>query len=124
MRLVQVAQHATNLNRAAAFYSDLLDAPPTRRFAPPGLVFFDLAGTRLLLEAGAPSAVVYLEVSSAREKLEDLRAKGAEVLSEPHVIFTHEDDTLGPAGHHEWHAFVRDSEGNQVGLVSLEPTEG
>ena len=38
--------------------------------------------------------------------------------SEPHMIFRHEDDTLGPAGTDEWHAFVRDSEGNLVGLVS------
>ena len=38
-------------------------------------------------------------------------------MSEPHVIFGHDDDTLGPAGTDEWMAFVRDSEGNLVGLV-------
>jgi methylmalonyl-CoA/ethylmalonyl-CoA epimerase len=35
------------------------------------------------------------------------------------VIFRHEDDALGPAGTDEWHAFVRDSEDNLVGLVQL-----
>ncbi|TWH30512.1 hypothetical protein [Isoptericola variabilis] len=39
--------------------------------------------------------------------------------SEPHVIFTHADDSLGPAGADEWQAFVRDSEGNLVGLVDF-----
>jgi hypothetical protein len=33
------------------------------------------------------------------------------------VIFHHADDLLGPAHHDEWYAFVRDSEGNLVGLV-------
>jgi methylmalonyl-CoA/ethylmalonyl-CoA epimerase len=43
------------------------------------------------------------------------------VDSEPHVIFSHEDATLGPAGTDEWQAFVRDSEGNLVGLVEQRP---
>ena len=33
-------------------------------------------------------------------------------MSRPHVIFTHHDDTLGPAGHDEWQAFIADFEGN------------
>jgi methylmalonyl-CoA/ethylmalonyl-CoA epimerase len=37
------------------------------------------------------------------------------------VIFGHEDDTLGPAGTDEWMAFVRDTEGNLVGLVEQRP---
>jgi methylmalonyl-CoA/ethylmalonyl-CoA epimerase len=36
------------------------------------------------------------------------------------VIFHHDDDALGPAGHDEWQAFIRDSEGNLVGLVSFQ----
>ena len=50
--------------------------------------------------------------------IERLRSRGVVVESEPHVIFRHEDDTLGPAGTEEWMAFVRDSEGNTVGLVA------
>ena len=42
-------------------------------------------------------------------------------MSEPHVIFSHADDTLGPAGTDEWQASVRDSEGNLVGLVEQRP---
>ena len=39
------------------------------------------------------------------------------------MIFRHQDDVLGPAGTDEWMAFVTDSEGNTVGLVSHTPTE-
>lgn len=56
MRLAQVGQHADDLDRAATFYSLLLGAPPTARFDPPGLLFFDLEGVRLLLDRGLPSA--------------------------------------------------------------------
>jgi methylmalonyl-CoA/ethylmalonyl-CoA epimerase len=120
-RLVQVALKATDLDRAAAFYGDLLGATPTGRFEPPGLLFFDLAGTRLLLEGNAPSSLLYLEVDDVRRSVEGLRGP-AEIVSEPHAIFTHEDDALGPAGTTEWQAFVKDPEGNLLGLVSFAPS--
>ena len=46
------------------------------------------------------------------------------MLAEPHVIFTHDDDALGPAGTEERMAFVRDSEGNTLGLVTHQPVRG
>ncbi|MFC8501538.1 VOC family protein [Pedococcus sp. NPDC057267] len=120
--LAQVAQRATDLDRAARFYERLLGSPPLARFDPPGLLFFSLGdGTRLLLEAGAPSALLYVRVGDVRETVERLRAGGVPVESEPHVIFRHEDDTLGPAGTDEVMAFVRDSEGNLLGLVATGP---
>ena len=119
MDLVQVAQRATDLDRAAAFYSDLLGVPPTARFDPPGLLFFDLEGVRLLLDRHAPTALIYLHVDNVHETIERLDGF-AEVISHPHVIFRHEDDRLGPAGHEEWQAFIRDSEGNTVGLVAFQ----
>jgi methylmalonyl-CoA/ethylmalonyl-CoA epimerase len=121
MRLVQIAQRAEDLDRAAAFYADLLGAPATATFDPPGLVFFDLDGVRLLLDRVAPSALHYLEVKDLGATVERLRAAGVTVEGEPHVIFGHDDDTLGPAGTDEWMAFVRDSEGNLVGLVEQRP---
>jgi len=120
MKLTQVAQRATDLDRAAAFYTELLGEPPTGSFDPPGLLFFDLDGTRLLLECGAASATLYLQVASVRERIEELRAAGVTIEAEPHVIFTHTDDSLGPAGTEEWQGFIRDSEDNLVGLVSHE----
>jgi methylmalonyl-CoA/ethylmalonyl-CoA epimerase len=114
---VQVAQRAEDLERATAFYTELLGVPPSATYDPPGLVFFDLVGTRLMLEANAPSAVVYLSVTDLEATVDRLRSSGVTVEGEPHVVFSHSDDTLGPAGTDEWQAFVRDSEGNLVGLV-------
>jgi methylmalonyl-CoA/ethylmalonyl-CoA epimerase len=120
VRLVQVALRATDLDRAEAFYSRLLGQPPTGRFDPPGLLFFDLGGTRLLLDGNAPASMLYLGVDDVRALIDDLRPT-VEVRAEPHPIFTHADDRLGPAGTEEWQAFIVDSEGNLVGLVSQYP---
>src|SRR4051812_13305354 len=115
--LAQVAQHAQDLDRAAAFYERLLGSPPLARFDPPGLLFFGLGeGTRLLLETAASPAMLYLAVDDVATRIEELRADGVVIESEPHVIFSHSDDSLGPAGSDEWMAFIRDSEGNLVGL--------
>lgn len=121
MRLVQIAQHASDLHRAAEFYAALLGAEARAVIDPPGLLFFDLDGVRLLLESGAPSALVYLAVPDVRDSVARLRSGGVEIVSEPGVIFSHTDDRLGPAGTDEWMAFIRDSEGNTVGLVSQLP---
>ncbi len=123
MDVFQVAQRAVDLDRAREFYGWLLEAEPTGHFDPPGLVFFQVGATRLLLDRVAPSALVYLRVDDVGETVERCRRRGVEVVSEPHVIFRHEDDALGPAGTDEWMAFVTDSEGNTVGLLSHAPTQ-
>jgi methylmalonyl-CoA/ethylmalonyl-CoA epimerase len=117
MRVIQIAQYADDLDRAADFYSALFEAEPAATFDPPGLLFYTLDGTRLLLDRGAPSALHYYAVADIDATVARLRESGVSVESEPHVIFTHDSDTLGPAGAAEWHAFVRDSEGNLVGLI-------
>ena len=120
-RLVQVAQRATDFDATTAFYADLLGVEPVASFDPPGLAFFDLDGVRLLMDRGAPSALVYLAVDDIDAAVAGLREKGVEITSEPHVIFGHDDDTLGPAGTDEWMAFVKDPEGSTVGLVEQRP---
>ncbi len=50
MELVQVAQHVDDLDRAVAFYEDLLGQKVAAQFDPPGIAFFLLDGTRLLLD--------------------------------------------------------------------------
>ena len=118
MQIVQVAQRAEDLDRAVEFYSTHLGGRLIARFDPPGLAFFDCGDVRLLLDRAAPSALVYLGVDDARAETESLRAAGVAIDTEPHVIFTDEDGTFGAAGEQEWMAFVRDSEGNLVGLRS------
>jgi len=117
MRLVQVAVGVQDLDRAVAFYRDVVGLEHRATFDPPGLAFFDLDGVRLLLDRGAPASLVYLAVPDLPATVERLRTQGVTVETEPHVILTHEDDTLGPAGAAEWMAFVRDSEQNLLGLV-------
>ena len=121
MEILQVAQHADDLDRAAAFYEALLGAPPAARFEGQGLLFFNIGISRLLLEKAAGSALIYLQVDDVRVLVDELRASGVEIVDAPHVIFSHTDDSLGPTGTDEWMAFIRDSEGNTVGLVSYEP---
>lgn len=124
MTLHQVAMGAVDLDRATAFYADLLGQEPMARYDPPGLVFFDLGGTRLLIEAGGiepSSTVLYLRVEDVRTRVEELRAAGVTVEEEAHEIFPDPDGTFGPPGGSEWLAFVRDSEGNLVGLMTRYP---
>jgi len=116
--LLQVAQRAEDLERARNWYAWLLETEPAAVYDPPGLVFFVLGDVRLLLERDAPSALLYLRVPDVHEAVARCRAKGVGVLSEPHQIFTHDTAALGPPGTEEWMAFIADSEGNDVGLVS------
>ena len=119
MNLAQIAQHADDLDRAEDFYTVLLGRGPLARLEAPGLLFFDLDGVRLLLDRGAPSSLISLRVHNVHEALERLDGL-AEVVSEPHVVFTHTDDQLGPVGREEWQAFIRDSEGNTIGLIAFQ----
>ena len=88
------------------------------RFDPPGLAFFDLGNTRLLLEKGEQGSLLYLQVDDVKAACTDLAAKGVTIEGEPHVIFDDADGTFGPAGQTEWLGFFRDSENNLVGLMS------
>jgi methylmalonyl-CoA/ethylmalonyl-CoA epimerase len=114
--LHQVALGVEDMDRAEAFYGEVLGLRRIARFDPPGLLFFDLGNVRLLLEAGAPPSLLYLEVPDIDEAWAELGAKGVTLEDGPHVIFTDDAGTFGPAGAEVWMAFFRDSEGNLVGL--------
>ena len=116
--LRQVAQHADDLDRAVEFYRDTLGLPFLAHFDPPGLAFFDLGGARLLLEQAASPCVIYLASDDLAAEIAQLRAKGVEIIAEPHVIFADDDGVFGPPGTRIRMAFFRDSEGNVVGLTS------
>jgi methylmalonyl-CoA/ethylmalonyl-CoA epimerase len=113
--VVQVAQHAEDLDRAATFYTQTLGLPLIARFGP--LVFIDLGGTRLLLEQAADPAMIYLQVDDLTARVEALRLAGVDIVAEPHDIFTDTDGVFGGEWLVESQAFIRDSEGNLVGLV-------
>ena len=119
--LHQVAQHVDDLDRAVAFYRDVLGLRLIERFDPPGLAFFDLGDTRLLLEAGAPSALLYLRVDDPAAALERIRAKGVSIEQDAHVIFADTDGQFGRAGENEVMGFFRDSEQNLLGYAARLP---
>ncbi len=121
MKFRQMGLKAVDLERAAKFYTELLGAKPIAVFDPPGFAFFDLAGVRLFLDVNSANTVVYLEVADVRTQTETWRAAGITVSSEPHVVFPDPDGLFDAPGN-EWLAFIEDSEGNQIGLMSREVT--
>jgi methylmalonyl-CoA/ethylmalonyl-CoA epimerase len=117
----QVALRASDLDASIAFYRDVLGLPFVARFDPPGLAFFDLGGTRLLLEGSASEAVVYYAVDDLAAACAGLRAAGVELLHEPALVHRDDDGTFGAAGEEEWMAFLHDPSGNIVGLAQRRP---
>jgi catechol 2,3-dioxygenase-like lactoylglutathione lyase family enzyme len=120
-RLHQVALHVDDMERAVAFYRDIIGVRLIARFDPPGLAFFDLGNTRLLLEAAAPASLLYLEVDDIGREHARLVAAGVELVDDPHLVFHDVAGTFGPAGTAEWMTFCRDSEGNLLALVERRP---
>jgi methylmalonyl-CoA/ethylmalonyl-CoA epimerase len=116
--LRQIAQHVEDLDRAVAFYGDTLGLPLMAKIDPPGLAFFDIDGTRLLLERGDVSSFLYLDVVDIQSAHRDLVAKGVHFVDDPHVVHHDADGTFGPSGEDEWLAAFLDSEGNTVCLMS------
>lgn len=115
-RLLQVAQHVDDLDRATAFYRDVLGLTVLGSFDPPGLVFLELGETRILLERAAPSALLYIEVDDVDVMHRRLIEAGVKFDRGPHVVHRH-DGTFAPAGLEEWMAFFHDSEGNQLAIA-------
>lgn len=116
-RVHQIAQRAEDLDRAVAFYRDTLGLRFVARFDPPGLAFFDLGNTRLMLSTGSPSATFYLDVQSLEASLGELAEGGVELAGEPGRVHRDDDGLFGPPGNEEWMAFFRDSESNLLALV-------
>jgi predicted enzyme related to lactoylglutathione lyase len=115
-RIGQIAVNIKDLDRAVAFYRDVLGL--TFLFqAPPSLAFFDCGGVRLMLsppegpEHDHPGSVIYYVVENIQAAYAGILARGAESAGEPHMIAKMPDHDL-------WMAFVKDSEGNLVGLMS------
>jgi methylmalonyl-CoA/ethylmalonyl-CoA epimerase len=114
----QIAVFAKDLDEAVTFYRDILGATYITTFDPPGLVFFDFGGTRLLLEKTGPKASVYFRVDDIHSAYEELKAKGIKFIADPHLIFRDENGIFGSAGEEEWMAFFSDPSDNILALAS------
>ncbi len=114
-RLGQIAVTARDLDRATAFYRDILGM--RFLFRAPNLAFFDCAGVRLMLgvpEQAAfdhPSSILYLTVGELDSAYAALVARGVAFTDRPHLVAMMPDHEL-------WMAFFTDSEGNTLALMS------
>ena len=102
-----------------AFYRDTLGLRLIASFSDPvELAFFDLNGTRLMLEAGeSTGSVLYFHVEDLEGTVSKLKSSGVEVIGDVHAIHRDNDGTFGPAGETEFMAFLKDPSDNVVGLV-------
>lgn len=119
MKIRQISIGCQDIEKAQAFYSQLLGQEPTAVFPAPGMIFYDLDGTRLLIQRGGGSSLIYLQVEDVKQEIERLRSLGVKVSEEPHIVFPDPQGLFDKPGN-EWLAFIEDSEGNPVGLMSRE----
>jgi methylmalonyl-CoA/ethylmalonyl-CoA epimerase len=115
-RLGQIAINAKDVERAAAFYQDVLGLKLLFK-APPGLAFVDCGGVRLMLdhaekpEFDHPSSVLYFAVPDIQVAYGKLKESGVRFEDEPHLI-------AKMPTHDLWMTFFRDSEDNLLALMS------
>ena len=111
----QIAINCHDLKRATEFYRDTLGMRMLYEF--PGLAFFDCGGVRLMLaepekkEFDHPASIIYYRVGDIQQSARTLTDKGVALEHEPRIIAKMPDHDL-------WMFFVRDSEGNLIGLMS------
>lgn len=114
-RIGQIAQPVTDLDRAIAFYRDVLGLRFLFR-APPGLGFFDCHGVRLMLDGPAASqagqgSVLYYRVDHLDAAFGALSGRGVVFEAEPHLVAKLPDHEL-------WMAFFRDPDRNLLALMA------
>ena len=111
-RIAQIAIVCKDVQRAKAFYRDVLGL--LHLFdAPPGMSFFECGGIRLMLAKAENDAsgtsVLYFQVNGIEHAAQQLKSRGTAV--EPaHLIAKMPDHEL-------WLAEFRDSEGNVMALM-------
>lgn len=117
-RIGQIAIAASDLDRATAFYRDVLGL----KFlfsAPPGMSFFECGEVRLLIggpEAGGKDGVttLFYFVPDIREAARVLAGRGVALDKDPMMIARLADREV-------WLAEFKDSEGNPAALMSEVP---
>jgi methylmalonyl-CoA/ethylmalonyl-CoA epimerase len=114
LTLGQIAINIKDLTRATAFYRDTLNLKLL--FEVSGMAFFDLGGIRLMLTArqnpeATHSSILYYKTPDLHATAAALESKGITLESKPHLVAKMPDHEL-------WMAFLRDTEGNLLGLMS------
>jgi predicted enzyme related to lactoylglutathione lyase len=115
--VMQILVPVTDVDRAAAFYEDVLRLPLLFKY--PGNAFFDADGVRIYLAKPAEpgfdgAATIYFRVDDVTAVFERLVARGATIREQPEIA--HRD-----ASYDLWLAFVQDPDGNNIGLMREAP---
>ncbi|HEU0053820.1 MAG TPA: VOC family protein [Longimicrobium sp.] len=111
----QVAVNVKDVARATAFYRDVLGLPFL--FEIPQAAFFQCGPLRLMLGKAEeprfdhPAGILYYRVPDIHAAHDALRAAGAPIEREPHLLAKMETYDL-------WMLFFRDSEDNVAALMS------
>jgi catechol 2,3-dioxygenase-like lactoylglutathione lyase family enzyme len=111
----QVALTITDLDRAVAFYKDILGLKHLFS-APPGLAFFAAGNLRLMLslpetsDAEKFSSVLYFKVADIEKVHGLLVSRGVQFEAAPHLVAKMPDHEL-------WMAFFRDPDRNLLALM-------
>jgi len=113
--LAQVALSVKDIEKATAFYRDVLGLPFLFS-APPGLAFFQVGPTRLMLSAGADEGagshgILYYAVTDIQAAFAAVTGRGAVAKEPPRMI-------AKVAGREVWLAAIEDPDGHVVGLMS------
>ena len=114
-RVGQIAINAHDVDRATAFYRDVLGLP--HLFRAGQLSFFDCGGVRLMLDKAEkpefdhPSSIIYFQVGDIQAAHKRIKDAGAKFEDEPHVIAQMPKYDL-------WMTFFRDTENNLLALMS------
>ena len=110
--LTQIARRVENLDRARGFYRDALGL--TELYSFPGLAFFALGDTRLMLrETGSrdEADILYFTVQNIKDRHAALAQGHVTFVAAPHMIHRHPDGT------EEWMCFFEDDEGRPLALA-------
>jgi methylmalonyl-CoA/ethylmalonyl-CoA epimerase len=110
----QIALTVRDLARAKDFYQDTLGM--RFLFDAGSMVFFQCGAIRLMIglseEAGPiGGTILYFKVADIHEVHADLTSKSVEFVQPPHLVAKMPDHEL-------WMAFLKDPEGNMLGLMS------
>jgi len=117
-RIGQIALAVNDVDRAEAFYRDVLRLRWLYRFGE--LTFFDCCGVRLLLEKAsepgeaARASPIYFSCADIALAVRELEQRGITFTSKPHLIAAMEDHDL-------WMAFFSDPDGHTLALMQEAP---
>ena len=117
-RLHQVAAHAGSQEEMCRFYRDVLGARFIAEFTPPGILFFDFNGVRLMFEENAAPVTLYFWVDDIESAYAELASQGVTFEGEPHMIHRDDEGVFDNPGTEEWMAFFKDPGGNTLAIAS------